>query len=85
MSGSLLEEVVDPFKEIASISILDLFREMHKSFKETHFEQKIQEEIGAQRTCTNSLVPQGRVWCSYYNGILSGRCNIKCTGYSLKK
>lgn len=82
---SILEEIAEPFRGFANIKISDLFREVHKSFKEAHSEQKIQEEIVAQRNCTNSLVPQGRVWCSYYNSILSGRCNIKCAGYSLKK
>jgi len=84
MSGSILEEIAEPFREIASIKISDLFKVMCKSFKEIHSEQEIKRELEAQRTCINSLVPQGRVWCDYYKSILAGRCSTNCEGYILR-
>jgi len=42
------------------------------------------EKIPAYKTCINSKVPEGRVWCNHYNQTLAGRCNKACIGYKDK-
>ena len=42
------------------------------------------KSIPAYKSRINSLVPEGKVWCLYFNRTLAGRCNFNCKGYQNK-
>ena len=42
------------------------------------------ENIPTYQSCEHSEVPNGRVWCNYYNQTFAGRCNHSCPGYTNK-
>lgn len=46
-------------------------------------EEKL-KNIASQDSCINSKVPEGRVWCGYFNQTFAGRCDHSCTGYGNK-
>lgn len=45
---------------------------------------EIIKNIPAYKTCVHSEVPNGRVWCSFYDQTFAGRCNKNCRGYEDK-
>ena len=42
------------------------------------------KNIPSQNSCANSRIPEGRIWCDYYNQGFAGRCNFSCLGYRNK-
>ncbi len=42
------------------------------------------DEIPSYKSCINSEVPNGRLWCSFYNTSLIRRCNKDCREYENK-
>lgn len=44
----------------------------------------ILDGIPVYKTCVYSRVPDGRVWCDYFNQTPAGGCNKKCEGYTTK-
>ncbi len=60
-------------------------RDIEKSCREIteRLEEKL-KNILSQDSCISSKVPEGRVWCDYFNQTFAGRCRFSCIGYENK-
>lgn len=42
------------------------------------------EDLPTYETCIHSKVPEGRVWCGFYDQTFAGRCNHSCPYFENK-